>query len=154
MNQKHLEVRINQLVSLAKASTCPRGKVAAMLIDPTRNTIIADGYNGPPRGPDPLCGGLVCDRNIQQVSSGTKIEVGCHHAEMNVICNAAANGTSTRGTVMLTNVVPCLMCAKLIHHSGIVKVITIANSYPGGNAGIVYLNKVNIPVEQISLEKT
>ena len=31
------------------------------------------------------------------------MEVGCHHAEMNVICNAAANGVPTRGGMAYRN---------------------------------------------------
>lgn len=149
MKHRHLSLRLAQLKVLADASYCPRGQVAAMLIDPERNTILADGYNGPPRGPDALCGGSICERNTMGIASGTRMEIGCHHAEMNVICNAAASGTNTKGAWMLTNVLPCLMCAKLIHHAGVTKVITIANSYKGGEAGIRYLEHVNVPVQQV-----
>ena len=30
-----------------------------------------------------------------------RMEIGCHHAEMNVICNAAANGVPTRDAWLL-----------------------------------------------------
>lgn len=151
MKEKHLKMRLHQLKVLADVSPCPRGQVAAMLIDPGRNTILADGYNGPPRGPDSLCGGSECERDTRAIASGTSVEIGCHHAEMNVICNAAANGINTKGSWILTNVTPCLMCAKLIHHAGITKVITIANSYKGGEAGIQYLHKVGIETQQIHI---
>ena len=51
-----------------------------------------DGYNGGPRGGGDLCGGDECLRDTMNVKSGTRVEIGCHHAEMNLICNAAANG--------------------------------------------------------------
>lgn len=145
-------MRLLQLEALADMSPCPRGKVAAILIEPTTNTVLSDGFNGAPRGPAKLCGGSTCDRNNLNIISGTRMEIGCHHAEMNVICNAAANGTKTRGTWMLTNVTPCIMCAKLIHHSGITKVITIPNSYKGGSAGKEYLERNGIPVEEFSIQ--
>jgi len=150
MKEKHLKVRLAQLQQLAEVSSCPRGKVAAMLINPDRNTVLADGYNGPPRGPSKLCRGASCHRNTLNIPSGKNIEIGCHHAEMNVICNAAASGTATEGTWMLTNVLPCLMCAKLIHHAGIVKVITISNSYKGGSLGPDYLERNSIALETYS----
>lgn len=150
MKDKHLKIRLAQLQLLAEASSCPRGKVAAIIIDPERNIILADGYNGAPKGAYSLCGGVACQRNEMGIESGQRIEIGCHHAEMNVICNAASNGVSTRGKWLLTNVLPCLMCAKLIHHAGITKVITISNSYTGGNQGITYLENVKIPVKTFS----
>lgn len=34
-----------------------------MLLDPVTNSIVADGYNGPPRGEDGLCKGWFCERD-------------------------------------------------------------------------------------------
>ena len=97
MQQKHVEIRIEQCLALAKASNCPRRKFGALLLDPRRNVILMDGYNGGPRGGGHLCGGEICLRDAGEVESGTRMEVGCHHAEMNVICNSAANGVATEG---------------------------------------------------------
>jgi len=72
------------------------------------------------------------------VQSGTRMEVGCHHAEMNVICNAAANGVPTRGAWMIVTGEPCLLCAKLIHHAGIARVLVVDGGYAGAN-GVDYL---------------
>ena len=33
-----------------KASNCPRRKFGALLVDPERNVVLMDGYNGGPRG--------------------------------------------------------------------------------------------------------
>ena len=151
MKYNQILIRLRQLEILAYASPCPRKKVAAMLIDPVRNTLLADGYNGPPRKGGTLCGGDLCDRDEQKIKSGTRADIGCHHAEWNVICNAAAFGTSTDGSWILTNVIPCLMCSKLIHHAGIIKVITIADSYEGGEKGIEYLEKQQIQVEKVTI---
>ena len=94
MKDKHIAIRIEQCLALAKASNCPRRKFGALLLDPVRNAILMDGYTGGPRGGGTLCGGEVCLRDSLEVKSGTRMEIGCHHAEMNVICNAAATGRS------------------------------------------------------------
>ncbi len=138
MKKKHLQIRIEQCLALAKASNCPRRTFGALLLDPDRNVILMDGYNGGPRGGGKLCGGDVCLRDEQDVKSGTRIEIGCHHAEMNVICNAAASGVATRGAWLIVTGEPCIMCAKLIHHAGITRVIVVEGGYRGAN-GVAYL---------------
>lgn len=139
MNPKHVQIRVEQCLVLAKASNCPRRKFGALLVDPHRNVILADGYNGGPRGGGHLCGGNTCLRDQKFIPSGTQTEIGCHHAEMNVICNAAANGTSTREAWLIVTGEPCLMCAKLIHHAGIQRVLCVENGYAGGSEGPEYL---------------
>lgn len=192
MKDKHLQIRIEQCLLLAKASNCPRRKFGAMLVDPVRNVVLMDAYNGGPRGAEGhLCGGHFCERDglkaeeldvlgqddtwgvihlpseqpvgmpasplchdsyvaaevtrqdlltrYPGVKSGTHMEVGCHHSESNVICNAAASGVSTQGGMLIVTGEPCLMCAKLIHHAGITEVVMIKGGYAGGRDGLVYL---------------
>lgn len=145
MKDKHIQIRIEQCLALAKASNCPRRTFGALLLDPSRNVILMDGYNGGPRGGGRLCGGDVCLRDTQQIESGTRMEVGCHHAEMNVICNAAANGVSTRGAWLIVTGEPCLLCAKLIHHAGIARVLVVDGGYAGEN-GCTYLEQHDVEV--------
>ena len=147
MKDKHIAIRIEQCLALAKASNCPRRKFGALLVDPSRNVVLMDGYNGGPRGGGKLCGGEECLRDTQEVQSGTRMEIGCHHAEMNVICNAAANGVATNGGWLLVTGEPCTMCAKLIHHAGIAKVIVVAGGYGGAN-GVTYLEDHGVEVER------
>lgn len=251
MKPEHIQIRIEQCLSLAKASHCPRRKLAAMLIDPKRNVVLADGYNGGPRGaPGTLCKGHWCERDglkredieikegvqhqyrqyggSEQISvirvfirgnmvetfhrdglehltesiefgplnftdvpddpksplndlsgkvipakfipstmeraeawvtelieanppikSGTMMERGCCHAEMNVICNAAAGGVSCTGAWMIVLAEPCKMCAKMIHHSGVSKVILVDGGYVGGKAGVEYLRENGVEVEEV-----
>ncbi len=146
MKEKHIRVRIEQCLALAKASNCPRRKFGALLLDPTRNVVLMDGYNGGPRGGGDLCGGEVCLRETEQVTSGTMVEVGCHHAEMNVICNAAANGVPTRGAWLIVTGEPCLMCSKLMHHAGIARVLVVEGGYLGKN-GVAYLRDHGVEVQ-------
>ncbi len=146
MNQKHIRIRIEQCLALAKASNCPRRTFGALLLDPRRNVILMDGYNGGPRGGGALCGGEVCLRDTLGVVSGTRMEIGCHHAEMNVVCNAAASGVPCRGAWLIVTGEPCILCAKLIHHAGIVKVLVVDGGYAGEN-GLGYLARHGVDVE-------
>lgn len=148
MKDKHIRIRIEQCLALAKASNCPRRTFGALLLDPVRNVILMDGYNGGPRGGGKLCGGETCLRDTMGVLSGTRMEIGCHHAEMNVICNAAAGGVPTRGAWLLVTGEPCLLCAKLIHHAGIEKVIVVKGGYAGEN-GVTYLEDHGVQVAQV-----
>jgi dCMP deaminase len=145
LKDKHIRIRVEQCLALAKASNCPRRKFGALLMDPTRNVVLMDGYNGGPRGGGDLCGGDVCLRDVHKVPSGTQTEIGCHHAEMNVICNAAANGVPTRGAWLIVTGEPCLMCAKLIHHAGIERVLVVDGGYAGQN-GCGYLGAHGVTV--------
>ena len=145
---KHVDIRIEQCLTLARASNCPRRKFGALLVDPSRNVILMDGYNGGPRGGGRLCGGEVCLRDTMGVVSGTRMEIGCHHAEMNVICNAAANGVKTRDAWLIVTGEPCLLCSKLIHHSGIVQVLVVKGGYAGEN-GVSYLEDHGVGVTYV-----
>ncbi len=148
MKEKHIRIRIEQCLSLAKASNCPRRKFGALLLDPERNVVLMDGYNGGPRGGGELCGGDECLRDTQEVESGTRMEIGCHHAEMNVICNCAASGVATKGAWIFVTGEPCMMCAKLVHHAGIKKVIVVGGGYAGAN-GVQYLQDHGVMVEAV-----
>ena len=119
-----------------------------MLLDPERNVVLMDGYNGGPRGGGELCAGEKCAREEQGISSGTRMEVGCPHAEMNVICNAAANGVPTRGAWLIVTGEPCLLCAKLIHHAGIRKVLLVDGGYAGEN-GLQYLQEHGVLLQRV-----
>ncbi len=145
IKDKHVGVRIAQCLALAEASNCVRRKFGALLLDPERNVILMDGYNGGPRGGGTLCGGKICLRDSDEIESGTRVEVGCHHAEMNVICNAAAGGVACQGAWLIVTGEPCPMCAKLIHHAGIVRVLIVAGGFVGEN-GVQYLRDHGVDV--------
>lgn len=149
VKSKHVAIRVAQCLALAEASNCPRRKFGALLLDPDRNVILMDGYNGGPRGGGELCGDTVCWRSTLEIPSGTRVEVGCHHAEMNVICNAAANGIACKGAWMIVTGEPCPMCAKLIHHAGIVRVLVVEGGFAGEN-GLEYLQTHGVEIEVVS----
>jgi dCMP deaminase len=134
---------MQQCRQLSTASNCPRRKFGAMLIDMERDVVVADGYNGAHRGGGKLCGGTTCLRD--SVISGQKIEIGCVHAEMNLICNAAANGVATRGKCLIVTGEPCKMCAKLIYQSGISVVVVLPGGYTSDN-GVEFLKDNGVTV--------
>lgn len=146
---KYVGIRIEQCLALAKASPCPRRQFGAMIVEPTRNVVLADGFNGAPRGGGRLCGGEQCSRETLAIKSGTRMEIGCHHAEMNAICNAAAQGTRTAGAWMIVTGEPCMMCAKLIHHAGITRVYLVGGGYAGGTDGVGYLRHHNVEIVEV-----
>jgi len=209
---KHIEARIKQCIAIAECSPCPRRKFGALLLEPVRNVLLMDGYNGGPRGGGGICGGDRCLRDGlkpedveirgpngvddpdpedawiyvkgKQVSlpividgvehykshgwrdecleyrekllaenppvpSGTRYEIGCHHAEMNVVTNAAAQGVATAGAWLIVTGEPCILCAKLIHHAGISKVICVKGGFMGGDEGPKYLRKHQVEVEYV-----
>lgn len=128
-------------------SPCTRASVGAVLFDPATYTVIADGYNGGPRGGGPLCGGDKCTRSELNIQSGTRCEIGCHHAEANALANAAAAGAATRDAHMAITCEPCLMCAKFIHHAQVRHVYFVARGYSA--EGLEYLRAHNIAVSPV-----
>ena len=132
---------------IASMSPCPRGKVGAFIIDKNNNPVSA-GFNGPPRkSQSKLCGSDDrCLRNCQSIESGTRTEVGCHHAEQNAIANAARKGVSLEDCWMVVSVPPCLACAKLIHHSGIKQVQVLDCQYSWDGVNYLLFNGVDVNV--------
>ena len=59
--------------------------------------------------------------------------------------NAAANGVACRGAWMIVNGEPCMMCAKLIHHAGIERVLVVDGGFAGAN-GVEYLRNHGVDV--------
>ena len=140
-------------LEIAKLSNCERGKVGAVIINPKSFTILADGYNGGPRGMcGDFCGGDTCTRTDLGIASGDNVQIGCHHAEMNALGNAGRNGVTTLDMAMITSCEPCVMCAKLIHHAGISSVYVISDTYPC-KEGVEYLGRVGIWVKPIAIDQ-
>ena len=113
----------DQAQRLAMRSSCTRDQVGALLIDPVRREVIAEGRNGTRRGGPPLCGGEACDRDRLCIPSGERSEIGCVHAEANLIANAAYRGLRTVGTWVVVTREPCGTCAHLLASCGIARVI-------------------------------
>ena len=67
---------------------------------------------------------------------------------MNVICNSAATGVKTQDAWLIVTGEPCMMCAKLIHHAGIERVLLVTEGYAGEN-GVAYLKSHGVEVQQV-----
>lgn len=150
MNPKHLKSRILQCDLISSNSPCPRRSVGALIIDPDSNVVISEGYNGTPRGSTKkYCGGDQCLRSSMSIKSGSSNDIGCHHAEMNAILNAARIGQSTMDKWLIVNCDPCLMCAKAIHHSGI-RIVYCPSEVEGDFAqGLDYLRANGVSLFKI-----
>ncbi len=114
-------------------SYCQRKKVGAIIVKD--RMIISDGYNGTPSGFENCCED---DQNM------TKWYV--LHAEANAILKVARSTQSCEKATLYITLSPCKECSKLIHQSGIKRVVYIHNYRD--NAGIDFLEKAGVEVVQ------
>lgn len=115
-------------------SYCQRRKVGAIIVKD--RMIISDGYNGTPSGFENCC---------EDDEGLTKWYV--LHAEANAILKVARSTQSCEGATLYITMSPCKDCSKLIHQSGIKRVV-----YKEGykdNSGIEFLEKAGVEVDCI-----
>ena len=91
-------------------SHCKRKKVGALIVKD--KMIISDGYNGTPSGFENAC---------EDDDNYTKWYV--LHAEANAILKVAGSTQSCKGSTLYITLSPCKECSKLIHQSGIVRLV-------------------------------
>ena len=116
-------------------SHCERKKVGAIIVK--NGMIISDGFNGTPTGFDNHC---------EDEEGYTKWYV--LHAEANAILKVAKSTNSCEGATLYLTLSPCKDCAKLIHQSGIKRLVYL-NEYKD-TTGLDFLRKAN--VELLHLE--
>lgn len=118
-------------------SYCERKKVGALIVKD--RMIISDGYNGTPSGFENVC---------EDEDHYTKWYV--LHAEANAILKVASSTQSCQGATLYITLSPCKECSKLIHQSGIKRVVY---SIPYRDlSGVEFLQKAGVAVEHFSLE--
>jgi len=142
MKQKHIEAYMKTAEVFAECSTATRLHVGAIIVKDER--IISIGYNGTPSGWDNNCEDIKINNDGDYVTV-TKPEV--LHAETNAIAKLAKFNGSGSGSVLFVTHSPCLDCSKLVFQSGI-STVYYRNSYRD-NAGVDFLNKAGVKVEQI-----
>jgi len=142
MKQKHIEAYMKTAEVFAECSTANRLHVGAIIVKDER--IISIGYNGTPSGWDNNCEDIKINNDGDYVTV-TKPEV--LHAETNAIAKLAKFDGSGSGSVLFVTHAPCLDCAKLVFQSGI-STVYYRNSYRD-NAGVDFLNRAGVKVEQI-----
>lgn len=116
-------------------SYCQRKKVGAIIVK--NKMIISDGYNGTPSGFENCC---------EDNDGLTKWYV--LHAEANAILKVAKSTQSCENATLYITMSPCKECSKLIHQSGITRVVYVA-SYKD-KEGIEFLEKAGVEIVQIS----
>lgn len=113
----------------AKLSYCKRRQVGALIVK--GKMIISDGYNGTPTGFENVC---------EDEDNYTKWYV--LHAEANAILKVASSTQSCQGATLYITMSPCKECSKLIHQSGIKRVVYV-EAYKD-NSGLQFLEKAGI----------
>jgi dCMP deaminase len=118
----------------SKLSYCKRKQVGAIIV--RDKMIISDGYNGTPSGFENCCED---DEGLTQWY--------VLHAEANAILKVARSTQTCENATLYITLSPCKECSKLIHQSGIKRVV-----YKEGykdTSGLDFLVKAGIEVAQI-----
>jgi dCMP deaminase len=119
----------------SKLSYCKRKQVGAIIV--RDRMIISDGYNGTPSGFENCC---------EEEDGLTKWYV--LHAEANAILKVARSTQSCEGATLYITLSPCKDCSKLIHQSGIKRVV-YHEEYKDCS-GIDFLRKAGVEVDLIT----
>lgn len=120
----------------SQLSHCKRKQVGAIIVKD--RMIISDGYNGTPSGFENCC---------EDEEGLTRWDV--LHAEANAILKVARSTQSCEGATLYITLSPCKECSKLIHQSGIKRVV-YHNGYRD-DSGLQFLTKAGIEVEHIAV---
>ncbi|MBL0014503.1 MAG: dCMP deaminase family protein [Flavobacterium sp.] len=118
----------------SQLSYCKRKQVGAIIV--RDRMIISDGYNGTPTGFENCCEDEAGLTNWYVL-----------HAEANAILKVARSTQTCDGATLYITLSPCQECSKLIHQSGIKRVV-----YQHGyrdTTGVDFLVQAGVMVEQI-----
>ncbi len=115
-------------------SYCQRKQVGAIIV--RDRMIISDGYNGTPSGFENCC---------EDENGLTNWYV--LHAEANAILKVARSTQTCDGATLYITLSPCKECSKLIHQSGIKRVV-YQMAYRD-TSGVDFLHKAGIQVDHI-----
>ena len=108
--EKYDRAYLKMAKTWGELSYCKRKKVGALIVKD--KMIISDGYNGTPSGFENVC---------EDDENYTKWYV--LHAEANAILKVAASTQSCKGATLYITLSPCKECSKLIHQSGLIRVV-------------------------------
>ena len=117
-----------------KLSYCKRKQVGALIVKD--KMIISDGYNGTPTGFENVC---------EDEEDHTKWYV--LHAEANAILKVASSTQSCRGATLYITMSPCRECSKLIHQSGIKRLVYV-DRYKD-DEGLLFLERAGVEIVHI-----
>lgn len=137
MNKKQLkydQAYMRMAFEWAKLSYCERKQVGALIVKD--RMIISDGFNGTPTGFENSC---------EDKEGNTKWYV--LHAEANAILKVASSTQSCKDSTLYITLSPCKECSKLIHQSGIKRVV-YANAYKD-ETGLEFLEKAGVELTHL-----
>ncbi|WP_372770068.1 cytidine/deoxycytidylate deaminase family protein [Lutibacter sp.] len=137
MNKKQLkydQAYMRMAFEWAKLSYCERKQVGAIIVKD--RMIISDGFNGTPTGFENPC---------EDKEGNTKWYV--LHAEANAILKVASSTQSCKDSTLYITMSPCKECSKLIHQSGIKRVV-YANAYKD-ETGLEFLEKAGVELTHL-----
>jgi dCMP deaminase len=137
MNKKQIkydQAYMRMAFEWAKLSHCERKQVGALIVKD--RMIISDGFNGTPTGFENPC---------EDEEGNTKWYV--LHAEANAILKVAASTQSCKDSTLYITMSPCKECSKLIHQSGIKRVV-YANAYKD-EMGLEFLEKAGVELTHL-----
>ncbi|CAM1345325.1 deoxycytidylate deaminase [Tenacibaculum amylolyticum] len=126
---KYAKTYLKMAREWGKLSHCTRKQVGAIIVKD--RMIISDGYNGTPTGFENIC---------EDEEGYTKWYV--LHAEANAILKVAGSTQSCEGATLYITLSPCQQCSKLIHQSGIKRVV-YSNEYKD-TSGLEFLKKAGV----------
>jgi len=121
----------------SKLSYCKRKQVGALIVKD--RMIISDGFNGTPTGFDNTC---------EEKDNTTKWHV--LHAEANAILKVAGSTQSCKDATLYLTLSPCKECSKLIHQSGITRLV-YRNAY-SDTTGLDFLEKAGVEITALEDE--
>lgn len=113
-------------------SYCHRKKVGAIIVKD--RMIISDGYNGTPTG---------FENDCEDEEGYTKWYV--LHAEANAISKVASSTQSCEGSTLYITLSPCRECSKLIHQSGIKRVVY--QKVYKDDSGLQFLHRAGVKLD-------
>ncbi|MBU2997635.1 dCMP deaminase family protein [Cellulophaga baltica] len=132
--KKYDKAYLRMALEWGKLSFCERKKVGAIIVKD--RMIISDGYNGTPTGFENFC---------EDDEGYTKWYV--LHAEANAILKVASSTQSCDGATLYITLSPCKDCSKLIHQSGIKRVV-YQNAYKD-DSGLQFLKKAGVELAHL-----
>lgn len=127
--KKYDSAYMRMALEWAKLSHCERKQVGALIVK--GRMIISDGFNGSPSG---------FENNCEDDEGNTKWYV--LHAEANAILKVASSTQSCKDSTLYITLSPCKECSKLIHQSGIKRVV-YSQEYKDVS-GIKFLDKAGV----------
>lgn len=133
--EKYDKAYLRMAKEWGKLSYCERRQVGAIVVKD--RMIISDGYNGTPTGFENIC---------EDETGYTKWYV--LHAEANAISKVASSTQSCEGATLYITLSPCRECSKLIHQSGIKRVVY--NIAYKDDSGLQFLSKAGVQLQHIS----